>query len=288
MRSVVASHGPGSNPKGDAICNAILLQCFPVLQIFGLQYLDRHLHRLRMPPTKSSPKFLKFQNRPTRARYRIPARKLHGLLGTGPNQTLEEISRHDIARASPERRPPAAAPPRKIARGTKATLGRSIAHRLASHVASPCAHHSTTAQQGAQPAADLHRDAAPREVQQRPAIMAQSRGQRAPVMRDKRASCAPSSAAADRATTCAKRHDQRGRDARSATVHSAASARWKSHSPKSSSHAQHIELSIRAGISNQYLCDPQWFRDTASRGPTTIVAPESQFRTCPTDHGKSV
>ncbi|KZV22216.1 mediator-associated protein 1-like [Dorcoceras hygrometricum] len=34
----------------------------------------------------------------------------------------------------------------------------------------------------------------------------------------------------------------------------------------------------------QYLCDPQWFRDTASRGPTTIVAPESQFRTCPTDH----
>ncbi|KZV37493.1 hypothetical protein F511_15825 [Dorcoceras hygrometricum] len=24
--------------------------------------------------------------------------------------------------------------------------------------------------------------------------------------------------------------------------------------------------------------------DTASRGPTTIAAPESQFRTCPTDH----
>ncbi|KZV18076.1 dystroglycan-like [Dorcoceras hygrometricum] len=34
----------------------------------------------------------------------------------------------------------------------------------------------------------------------------------------------------------------------------------------------------------QYLCDPQWFRDIASRGPTTIVAPESQFRTCPSDH----
>ncbi|KZV30177.1 hypothetical protein F511_20807 [Dorcoceras hygrometricum] len=34
----------------------------------------------------------------------------------------------------------------------------------------------------------------------------------------------------------------------------------------------------------QYLCDPQWFRDTASRGPTTIVAPESQFRTCPSNH----
>ncbi|KZV57312.1 hypothetical protein F511_38210 [Dorcoceras hygrometricum] len=34
----------------------------------------------------------------------------------------------------------------------------------------------------------------------------------------------------------------------------------------------------------QYLCDPQWFRDIASRGPTTIVAPESQFRTFPSDH----
>ncbi|KZV18168.1 callose synthase 7 [Dorcoceras hygrometricum] len=34
----------------------------------------------------------------------------------------------------------------------------------------------------------------------------------------------------------------------------------------------------------QYLCDPQWFRDTASRGPTTTVAPQSQFRTCPSDH----
>ncbi|KZV16319.1 mitogen-activated protein kinase-binding protein 1 [Dorcoceras hygrometricum] len=37
----------------------------------------------------------------------------------------------------------------------------------------------------------------------------------------------------------------------------------------------------------QYLCDPQWFRDTASREPTTIVAPESQFRTCPSDHGNT-
>ncbi|KZV26639.1 hypothetical protein F511_15747 [Dorcoceras hygrometricum] len=34
----------------------------------------------------------------------------------------------------------------------------------------------------------------------------------------------------------------------------------------------------------QYLCDPQWLRDTASRGPTIIAAPESQFRACPTDH----
>ncbi|KZV48597.1 phosphatidylinositol 4-kinase alpha 1 [Dorcoceras hygrometricum] len=58
----------------------------------------------------------------------------------------------------------------------------------------------------------------------------------------------------------------------------------KSNSLKSSSCAQHIELRFRAGIMIQYLCDPQWFRDTASRGPTTIVTPKSQFRTCPTDH----
>ncbi|KZV48112.1 F-box protein [Dorcoceras hygrometricum] len=42
----------------------------------------------------------------------------------------------------------------------------------------------------------------------------------------------------------------------------------KSHSLKSSSYAQHIELSFRAGI--MYLCDPQWFRDTASRGPQPL------------------
>ncbi|KZV29111.1 hypothetical protein F511_06606 [Dorcoceras hygrometricum] len=38
----------------------------------------------------------------------------------------------------------------------------------------------------------------------------------------------------------------------------------------------------------RYLCDAQWFRDTASRGPTTIVAPESQFRTFPSDHDSIV
>ncbi|KZV16964.1 hypothetical protein F511_35402 [Dorcoceras hygrometricum] len=38
---------------------------------------------------------------------------------------------------------------------------------------------------------------------------------------------------------------------------------------------------------NQYLCDPQWFRDTASHGPTTCVTPKPQFRTDPSDHGKA-
>ncbi|KZV56782.1 hypothetical protein F511_19441 [Dorcoceras hygrometricum] len=37
----------------------------------------------------------------------------------------------------------------------------------------------------------------------------------------------------------------------------------------------------------QYLCDPQWFRDTASRGHTTVATPKTHFRTDPSDHGKA-
>ncbi|KZV37017.1 hypothetical protein F511_26692 [Dorcoceras hygrometricum] len=86
--------------------------------------------QLRTCPTDHGPKILKFQNRSKRARYHIPARKLQGLPGTGPNQTLEEISRHDIAGASPERRPAAAAPHEKS--------HRSRARRRAKRDALPC------------------------------------------------------------------------------------------------------------------------------------------------------
>ncbi|KZV24894.1 hypothetical protein F511_16553 [Dorcoceras hygrometricum] len=37
-------------------------------------------------------------------------------------------------------------------------------------------------------------------------------------------------------------------------------------------------------LRSQYLCDPQWFKDTASHEPTTCVTPKSQFRTDPSDH----
>ncbi|KZV36787.1 hypothetical protein F511_12283 [Dorcoceras hygrometricum] len=40
--------------------------------------------------------------------------------------------------------------------------------------------------------------------------------------------------------------------------------------------------------SDQFRKETGTSRDTASRGPTTIVAPESQFQTCPTDHGKHI
>ncbi|KZV13523.1 putative WRKY transcription factor 69-like [Dorcoceras hygrometricum] len=42
MRSAVASHGPGSNPRGNAICNAILLQCFRFYRSSVFNILDRH------------------------------------------------------------------------------------------------------------------------------------------------------------------------------------------------------------------------------------------------------
>ncbi|KZV58081.1 putative serine/threonine-protein kinase Cx32, chloroplastic-like [Dorcoceras hygrometricum] len=45
-------------------------------------------------------------------------------------------------------------------------------------------------------------------------------------------------------------------------------------------------VSVRESL-NQYLCDPQWFRDTASRGPTTCVTPKTHFRTNPSDHAKA-
>ncbi|KZV43974.1 hypothetical protein F511_28143 [Dorcoceras hygrometricum] len=71
---------------------------------------------------------------------------------------------------------------------------------------------------------------------------------------------------------------------------------WRIRIPSPGSRTHQNPLSMLNTLSSvsmrksriQYLCDPQWFRDTASRGPTTIVAPESQFRTCPSDHGKSV
>ncbi|KZV29268.1 hypothetical protein F511_35500 [Dorcoceras hygrometricum] len=81
MRSVVASHGPGSNPRG--------------------------------------------------ARHRIPARKLHGLPGTGPNQTLEEF--RPAVTTSPERRPAGGRRHEKSRRhkGARAAATRAALHARA-------------------------------------------------------------------------------------------------------------------------------------------------------------
>ncbi|KZV54028.1 thioredoxin family protein [Dorcoceras hygrometricum] len=72
---------------------------------------------------------------------------------------------------------------------------------------------------------------------------------------------------------------------RTAAAAVAAANKSRSRTPKNSPQVLNTLSSVSVRESRiQYLCDPQWFRDTASRGPTTIVAPESQFRTCPSDH----
>ncbi|KZV27840.1 very-long-chain 3-oxoacyl-CoA reductase 1-like [Dorcoceras hygrometricum] len=45
-------------------------------------------------------------------------------------------------------------------------------------------------------------------------------------------------------------------------------------------------ISVRE-LGNQYLCNPQWFRDTTSHEITIFVTPKTHFRTYPSNHGKS-
>ncbi|KZV23772.1 hypothetical protein F511_27698 [Dorcoceras hygrometricum] len=172
MRSVIASHGPGSNPRGNAICNAILLQCFPVLQIFELQYLDHH----RPPSSDVLPLTL--------ARHRISARKLHGLPGTGQNQTLEEF--RPAVTTSPETRRsggrPAAAATMNFARrkGHAPPPHRARITRPARNQRPTCAAASIIASAGKRQSCDptrfhrrnVRRGAALRAVQHRPATCA--------------------------------------------------------------------------------------------------------------------
>ncbi|KZV47360.1 hypothetical protein F511_35631 [Dorcoceras hygrometricum] len=142
MRSVVASHGPGSNPRGNAICNAILLQSFPVLQIFGLQYLDRH----RPPSSDVLPlnlaQKLKISNRPKTGLISHTGPKTSRAARDRPETTLErnQPSRHRRSGGQPtvatrkSRAPQGRTRPRQ-ARRHRATSGREVAQRVqpASH-----------------------------------------------------------------------------------------------------------------------------------------------------------
>ncbi|KZV44958.1 hypothetical protein F511_16188 [Dorcoceras hygrometricum] len=122
MRSVVASHGPGSNPRGNAICNAILLESFPVLQTFGLQYFDRHLHRLRMPKNLKISKSTK--TGPTS--HIGPKTSRAARDRPEPNPRRNQPSRH---RRSGGR--PAAAPPRRKLRAAAARTSPINTHSRA-------------------------------------------------------------------------------------------------------------------------------------------------------------
>ncbi|KZV56837.1 hypothetical protein F511_20077 [Dorcoceras hygrometricum] len=124
MRSVVASHGPGSNPRGDAICNAILLQSFPVLQIFGLQYLDRH----RPPYSDVLPLNLAQKLKISKSIKTGPTSRIGPKTSRAardrpePNPRRNQTSRHDIAGDSPEHRRSGGRP----AAATNKTNGDSV------------------------------------------------------------------------------------------------------------------------------------------------------------------
>ncbi|KZV26627.1 hypothetical protein F511_21119 [Dorcoceras hygrometricum] len=181
MRSVVASHGPGSNPK----CQK--------LKIFKID-----------------------QNR---ARYRILARKIHGLPGTGPNQTLEEI--RTAVTTSPETRrsggrPPAPPPrrsrrqrttPRATSRGQRASCATSAPHELSSSVASSSHRRATSPASIYQQRNGLRsgdRSDGPLCAQRRTIIRLQLRGQReameAPLARRERSPCVTRRSSLDRST----------------------------------------------------------------------------------------
>ncbi|KZV22809.1 hypothetical protein F511_34275 [Dorcoceras hygrometricum] len=90
--------------------------------------------------------------------------------------------------------------------------------------------------------------------------------------------------AEQRSKSPAETRDRRAYN-RAAMRSKCAGHRARSRTPQNPPHIINTLSSVSVQESRiQYLCDPQWFRDTASRGPTTIVAPESQFRTCPSDH----
>ncbi|KZV20359.1 hypothetical protein F511_16427 [Dorcoceras hygrometricum] len=78
-----------------------------------------------------SPKTQNFKIDQNRARHRIPARKLHGLPGTGPNQTLEEF--RPAVTTSPEHRRSGGGAVTKIARNAWRTLDRNIARVSRDH-----------------------------------------------------------------------------------------------------------------------------------------------------------
>ncbi|KZV55988.1 hypothetical protein F511_12046 [Dorcoceras hygrometricum] len=92
-------------------------------------------------------------------------------------------------------------------------------------------------------------------------------------------------------SACTRRPDEINTDGNSSSRWPEQVRRGKAAAAARGKHGGGVRLGEEGGGREesriQYLCDPQWFRDTASRGPTTIAAPKSQFRTCPMDHGKA-
>ncbi|KZV22993.1 hypothetical protein F511_20394 [Dorcoceras hygrometricum] len=193
MRSVVASHGPGSNPRGNAICNAILLQSFPVLQIFGLQYLDRH----RPPSSDVLPLNLKKSAVTT-------SPELHrsgGRPAAAPHEKCTAAER-DVAPSATHGRAQRLAP---------------IAHRRA--ISAPQASTSSVALFGQQASSAQHRAQRPATMRaaaqhHRPTIARPARDVEGPLARRERLPCATRRASLGRRPSASSRK----RDATSALV----------------------------------------------------------------------
>ncbi|KZV33866.1 hypothetical protein F511_24500 [Dorcoceras hygrometricum] len=304
MRSVVASHGPGSNPRGNAICNAILLQCFPVLQIFGHQYLDRHCPPSSdVLPLNLAQKLKISKSIKTGPDIAYRPENFTGCPGTGSNQTLEEI--RPAVTTSPGTHQsgdrPAAAATDEITRGAKRRAPPP--HRIAwptRNQRPTCAAASVFASASLRPVAPSFLDVVQpmregaaggaRPVRPRRATSAAEARRRARPRRD---------AAAD-----LQRARRRARSTETPSLGCTRSTDEFCTNGFSSSNRPELEAAAVQGGGGG-VCreegrrlEPQCKmtalplnsgkpRDTASRGPTTIVAPGSQFRTCPTDHGKA-
>ncbi|KZV16166.1 cell synthase 3, glycosyltransferase family 2 [Dorcoceras hygrometricum] len=180
LRSVVASHGPGSNPRGDAICNAILLQSSPVLQIFGLQYLDCH----RPPSSDVLPLNLAQNLKISKSTKTGPdivyqPENFTGCPGQARTKTLEEIG--PAVTTSPETRRsggrPAAAID-EIARAARGARGRdkrgapstTCANRACSRTLQ---HHPANVDHGAQQTSGVERKGVQQKCARRPPAIAQ-------------------------------------------------------------------------------------------------------------------
>ncbi|KZV24073.1 hypothetical protein F511_26939 [Dorcoceras hygrometricum] len=289
MRSVVASHGPGSNPRGNATCNAILLQCFRFYRSSVFNILDRH-----SPPSwdvlplnlaQKSQNF-KIDQNGSDIEYRPDI--FTGCPGQPELNPRKQISRHDIAGASPDgggrhhenraRRKAthaaatSAALPCAIARRTAPTSAQRFAHGAAGHCpAIARSNKRSGATSGATSRDQRGRDAQPAARDQRRNIVQHSR------------KIAATSAGHCASSAWPLAHKRAGRGA--AMRGEAVALFFFFRTPQNPLPMLNTLSSVSVRESRiQYLCDPQWFRDTTSLGPTTIAAPESQFRTCPSDH----
>ncbi|KZV32055.1 hypothetical protein F511_33052 [Dorcoceras hygrometricum] len=135
MRSVVASHGPGSNPRGNAIYNAILLQCFRFYRSSVFNILSSSPPSSDVLPLNLAQKSQNFkidQNGPD-IEYRpenFP--DCPGQARTNPRRI--QPSRHRRSGGRRRRPPPAAATTK-----SRATQGRTRAHGRAHHRTTNCA-----------------------------------------------------------------------------------------------------------------------------------------------------